>query len=151
VVSLVTIFTITAQADNFDISPEGNDAWSGTLPAPDPAGTDGPVATMEQAQLLAREALKDSQSAEPVHVFLRAGRYELKKTITFTTDDSGTEMNPVVWSGFPGEVAEISGGQRLKNFTHVTSPEVLQRLSHADCSSENSPDCDDLILSPRCT
>ena len=36
------------------VSPTGNDSWSGTLSAPNKAGTDGPVASLERARDVAR-------------------------------------------------------------------------------------------------
>jgi len=36
--------------DTFYVSPDGNDKWSGTLPAPNAAKTDGPFATLARAQ-----------------------------------------------------------------------------------------------------
>ena len=34
----------------FYVAPDGNDAWSGTLPAPNAAHSDGPFATFEHAR-----------------------------------------------------------------------------------------------------
>lgn len=49
----VTINTGTPSAATADfyIAPNGNDAWSGTLAAPNTSATDGPFATLSRAQL----------------------------------------------------------------------------------------------------
>jgi hypothetical protein len=47
-------FVVPEKAD-FYVAGDGNDRWSGTLPAQNDAGTDGPFATIERA----REAVRD--------------------------------------------------------------------------------------------
>jgi hypothetical protein len=39
--------TLTDAEEILYLSPSGNDAWSGTLPAPNPGKSDGPLATKE--------------------------------------------------------------------------------------------------------
>src|SRR5262245_44797612 len=41
---------------DFYISPHGDDNWSGRLPEPNSARTDGPLATLDQARLKVRAA-----------------------------------------------------------------------------------------------
>ena len=55
---------------------DGNDQWSGKLAAPNPQGTDGPVATIRQAQQLVR-AIKTAEPdrATPIVVAVRGGTY----------------------------------------------------------------------------
>ena len=53
----------------------GNDAWSGTLAAPNAAGSDGPFASLDRA----RDAIRQMKTAGPlprggVTVWLRGGR-----------------------------------------------------------------------------
>ena len=43
-----------APAKEYYISPDGKDNWSGTLPEPNSEGTDGPMATIDQMQLIMR-------------------------------------------------------------------------------------------------
>ena len=48
----------TADAADFHVSPQGNDAWSGRFPEPNAGGTDGPFASLERARdvVCARQA-----------------------------------------------------------------------------------------------
>ena len=48
----------------FYVATDGNDDWSGTLPAPNEAGTDGPFATLARARDAIR-ALKQEGPALP--------------------------------------------------------------------------------------
>lgn len=43
-------FSPAEKKADFYVSPTGNDSWSGTLPQPNIQKTDGPFATIEQAQ-----------------------------------------------------------------------------------------------------
>jgi len=67
-----------AESADFYVSPRGNDQWSGTVAAPKPDGSDGPVATVERAQKLVRE-LRAAQPERicPLVVSLRGGMYTL--------------------------------------------------------------------------
>lgn len=98
------------------VSPSGNDAWSGQLAAPNPAGTDGPLATIEKARDRIRE-IKTTQSGltKPVHVFLCGGTYPMGEPLVFTEADSGTEACPITYQAYPGEQPILSGGVLLPN------------------------------------
>ncbi|MEX2381953.1 MAG: hypothetical protein WD490_06190 [Opitutales bacterium] len=64
-------------AADFFVSPDGDDAWSGTFPAPERNGEDGPFATLARAQEAAREAGREEPGALTVQV--REGVYPLKE------------------------------------------------------------------------
>ena len=70
------------------VAPNGNDSWSGTLPAPNPANTDGPLATFDRARAGVQSLNKTALSQ--VIVQFRAGTYFLPSTEQFTAADSGT-------------------------------------------------------------
>jgi hypothetical protein len=106
----------------FFVSPIGNDAWTGTLAAPNAAKTDGPLATLEQARNTIRK-LKQSQGGtlkQPVHVLLRSGTYSLEKPLVLTPEDSGVSAFPVTYKAYPNESPTLSGGQPLKTWKAVT-------------------------------
>ncbi|MEI6503014.1 MAG: hypothetical protein WCP21_18550, partial [Armatimonadota bacterium] len=57
------------------VSPSGSDAWSGKLPAPNAAKTDGPLATLTSARDAIRKLKAGGPLAAPVEVRLRGGVY----------------------------------------------------------------------------
>ena len=85
------------------VSPTGSDAASGSAQKP--------VATLQQAQLLARTALASGQR---VRVTLTGGVYRLERTLAFSQEDSGTDEAPVVWQASAGQQVTISGGTLLE-------------------------------------
>ena len=85
------------------VSPAGNDAADGTANAP--------VASLTEAQELERQQLGKGRA---VRVILRGGTYYLPSTLVFTSQDSGTKEQPVVWRAAPGQTPVISGAVPLK-------------------------------------
>jgi len=105
---------VRANSADFYISPQGNDAWSGRLPEPNAARTDGPVATFARALALVRELRqKEPDRDRPVVIQVRGGTYWLKEPIRLTPEDSGTENSPTVFEAFPGESPILSGGRMI--------------------------------------
>ncbi len=100
-----------AQTADFYVSPVGRDTWSGRLPAPNRAKTDGPFATLEQARKAVRAAR--AQARRVIRVQLRGGTYWLKQGVVFEPEDSGSEGAPVVYEAYPGEKPVLSGGVRV--------------------------------------
>lgn len=100
------------------VSPDGNDTWSGTLPAPNASGSDGPFASLARAQNIVRSAIA-ATSGQPFAVLLRGGSYYLPVsptsagTLNFTNADSGTASALVTWQNYPGETPVVSGGVPL--------------------------------------
>jgi len=116
------------------VATNGNDAWSGLLPAPNAGGTDGPFATLEAA----RNAIRSLKSGSglpvgPIRVNLRGGRYMRQSPFTLTSSanpaDSGTPTSPIVYQAYPGETPVIIGGMSVTGFQAVTDPNVLARLT----------------------
>ena len=129
---LITLAGCTAKQNGksvFYVSKSGDDSWSGKLSEPNSSKTDGPFATFEKA----RNAIRTFKLTEPlpeggITVYIRSGVYEITKTLKLTTDDSGTESSPVVWSAYPEEKVIFSGGKILSGFEAVTDPDVLVRI-----------------------
>jgi hypothetical protein len=91
------------------VSPNGNDAWSGSLAGPNGQGTDGPVATLDRARDILRE--KKSAADEEGHVVIADGRYQLAKPFVLTPEDSG-----VTYEASPGARPVFSGGKVIRGF-----------------------------------
>jgi hypothetical protein len=99
------------------VAPNGRDSWSGTLAAPNPALTDGPFATFEQA----RDAVQslDKTGLKQVTVWFRGGTYYLPATLQLAEHDSGSPSLRITYAAFPGETPVFSGGVRLQNWIHI--------------------------------
>jgi hypothetical protein len=91
------------------VSPLGRDTWSGALPEPNSAGTDGPLHTIDRARALVREQKQIGALMAPVMVFLRGGRYALTTPLAFSPGDSG----PITYAAYPGEQPIFDGGERI--------------------------------------
>ncbi len=96
---------------DFYIAVDGNDSWSGTLPAPNADKTDGPFATLEKAQEAVRtlkakvyKPKKDPVetrwigsphklgSGKDIVVLIRDGYYSLEKPLIFNPEDGGERV-----------------------------------------------------------
>lgn len=118
VLILIVCCTLSAAADlRLYVAPGGDDAWSGTLPQANDAGTDGPFATLSRARDAVRELRQSGKADGPVTVLLRGGEYFIAEPLVFTPEDSGTPAAPVTYAAYPGETPQIIGGRKLTGFT----------------------------------
>ena len=78
--------TDSTRADLY-LSPDGDDAWSGTRPEPNAEGTDGPLASLHRAQEILRERKEAGELWGHVTVLLRGGRYPITKTLSFGPEE----------------------------------------------------------------
>ncbi len=92
-----------AAGREFFVSPQGNDAWSGTLPDPAATGTDGPLRSLAKACSLVRPG--DTCT-------LRDGVYRevLRPGI------SGTAAAPITFTVYSGETAVLTGTEPLADW-----------------------------------
>ena len=97
----------------FYVATNGNDQWSGKLPAPNDAKTDGPFASITKARDAIRKLKADGELPAPVTVQIRGGKYYLSETITFGPQDSGVPDKPISYVAYPGEKPELIGGKRI--------------------------------------
>ncbi len=96
-------------------APNGNDSWSGRLPATNSASTDGPVASFDRARALAQGVVKAGLTRLAVQ--FRGGTYPLASPVTFTSADSGASSLPILYQNYPGETPVFTGGLRVTNWT----------------------------------
>ena len=107
----------------FYVSLQGNDAWSGRLPEPNAARTDGPLATLARARDAIRSMRAEETLRRPVIVYMRGGVYTLGAPLVFLTDDSGTPEAPITYTSYPGEEVVLSGGRTITGWkkSHLAS------------------------------
>ena len=124
-VYILALMTVTASVCNaastkadFYLSPNGSDAWSGTLSNPNTKGTDGPFATLERARDAVHD-LKKIKSADIV-VLVRAGTYLLEDTVVFGLEDLGVGDFTITYAAYPGEKPVFSSGREIKDWTKVS-------------------------------
>lgn len=94
---------------NLYIAKNGDDKWSGKYPVPNKIGTDGPLATLSRARDLIRELKLAGEFNAPILVLLTAGTYRLRETFLLESQDSGTKVNPITYSAYPGDKVIITG------------------------------------------
>ena len=106
---------LSAEPLKLYVSPKGNDAWSGRLPEPNAAKTDGPFATL----IGARDAIRKLRlsgtgglAREPVTVAVRGGTYWMDEPLGLGPRDSF-----VTYAAYQDERPILSGGQRLQGWT----------------------------------
>lgn len=94
------------------VAPDGQDRWSGRLPAPNTQRSDGPFATLERARDAIRALKRSAGLSSPVTVSLRGGRYPLTRPIEFGPQDSA----PVTYAPYPGEQPVLDSGLRIRDW-----------------------------------
>lgn len=109
---LLALTALPAFADHeFYVAPNGNDAWSGALAAPNADATDGPWQSLEGARDAVRRLRADGKLERRVIINLREGTYaRYGAPLQLGPEDSGKPGAPVLWRAMPGERATISGG-----------------------------------------
>lgn len=111
------------------VAPQGNDAWSGALSAPNATRTDGPLASLTRARDRVREIKKAPGTPPPsVIIEVQGGVYEMAAALELTAEDSGTVSRPVTIRAARGQTVRLVGGRVITGFQPVTDPAVLQRL-----------------------
>jgi len=103
----------TSEALQLYVSPQGNDAWTGTLKKPNESKTDGPFATIQGARDAIRKLKAAGKVTGPIEVLLGEGTYFTEQPIVFTPEDSGTQEAPITYAAFPGTSPVISGGRLI--------------------------------------
>ena len=104
----------------FYVSPNGNDRWTGRLPARDALNSDGPFGSLARARDAVRETRAGRTSGSliesPITVFLLEGTHRLAEALVLDARDSGTLESPVTYAAFPGTKPILSGSVELKDW-----------------------------------
>jgi hypothetical protein len=115
------VWSAAASAD-FYVAPDGNDAWSGRLPAPRADRGDGPLASLEGARNAIRRLKAQEPLKRPVRVLVRGGVYRLARPVVFGPEDTGTEAAPITFAAWPGESPIFSGGVPISGWKKAEGP-----------------------------
>ena len=101
----------------FFVATNGNDQWSGRLPAPRRKGTAGPFATLPRALKAVREARQHGavESRQTATVFLCGGTYFVEAPIVLTPEDSN-----LLLMACPGTTPVLSGGRPIAGWKEVS-------------------------------
>ena len=91
------------------VATSGRDTWTGHLPEPNAAHTDGPFATLQRAREEIRRLKSPGQLREGVTVFVRGGTHYLADTLELGPQDSGTAEHPIRYTRFGNERVVLKG------------------------------------------
>ena len=92
---------------------DGDDRWSGRLPAANTDGSDGPLASLAGARDAVRRLKHAGELQQPVEIRVRGGTYRLAEPLRLSGGDSGTAACPISYLPYPGEQPVLSGGRRI--------------------------------------
>jgi hypothetical protein len=106
-----------AAASTLYVSPDGNDAWSGTASHPNARKTDGPVASLLGARNAVRRLRSAGKPLEPITVEIAGGEYPLLEPVHFEPRDGGTRKAPVTYSAANGAHPVFTGGRTITGWT----------------------------------
>jgi len=113
---LVVILSGVAGATTFYVAPDGDDSWTGQRARPNPARTDGPLASLNGARDAIRKFRAKTDRTGPVNVQVCGGWYTMQEPFVLTPADSGTMKSPVTYQAGRGGPAVFSGGRVIKGF-----------------------------------
>lgn len=116
---LVTVSAATAI--EFQVAPDGNDAWSGKRLRPNAAHTDGPLATLIGARDAIRHLKQQGPLTEAIHVVVAGGRYECATPLELDLQDSGTAPAPIIYEAAKGARPVFSNGRVIQGWQPGTN------------------------------
>jgi len=119
------------RALNFYVAANGNDAWSGGLPAPTRSG-DGPFATVQAAQRAIARRKAHGGLPGPVTVWIRQGTYRLTRPLQFTRVDSGSASTPITYEAYTGETPVFTGDQVIATHWRPYPGDGRIKMTHID-------------------
>ena len=116
---------------DFFVAPNGNDAWTGRLAAPNRDRSDGPLASLVGARDAIRHLKKQGSLDRPVRVLVRGGLYRVEEPIVFQTQDSG-RPEATILGALNIRATSIRPGKMAKRI-----PACRLRFSTADFSTSS--------------
>jgi hypothetical protein len=119
IVYLLTFIVLTEVKANFYVDPVNGSTSSGTT------GTlADPFKTIEQARNAVR--LVNSNMTSDIYVYLRGGEYSLSNTLTFSSQDGGSNGYKVIYKAFGIEKPIVSGGKRITGWSVVSGNKYFE-------------------------
>ena len=117
---------VSAEVKKIYVSPDGNDAGSGSRWRP--------FASFARAQQAVREARQSGKTFDGIEVLFAEGAYRLDAPIVVTAEDGGTDTMPVTYKArYENRMPAFSGGRRITGWTvgadgvwSVVLPEVKE-------------------------
>ncbi len=122
----VMVIGHVATAADLHVSPQGNDAWTGTLERPNETNTDGPLASLVGVRDAIRRLKATGALPQPIRVRIQSGEYAIREPIVFEPQDSGTDQCPISYVGSPDERPIISGGRQISGWRKQDGRWVVQ-------------------------
>ena len=102
------VWTVTAAAADFYVSPAGNDAHPGTA--------DQPWASLTRARDAVRALRAQGPLTETIRIHVADGSYAITEPLLLTPEDSGTAQAAVIYQAADGARPVFSGGRRLSGW-----------------------------------
>jgi beta-glucanase (GH16 family) len=99
------------------VAPDGKDAWSGRIAAPNDARTDGPLASLDGARAAVRRLKAQGVPVGPITVEIAGATYPMPEPLVLAPDDTGTAAAPIVYRARAGERPVFDGGRPISGFT----------------------------------
>ncbi len=116
-----------------NLSAQNNVADFYVLPAGDdgnPGSFEKPFKSLDRARLAVRE-LKKTVKDRDIRVYLRGGKYQLDETVVFELQDSGANGQKIIYAGYPGETATLSGAVPVSDWKKMNADKKLPgRIKH---------------------
>jgi len=111
------IATPKSSPGTYFVATNGNDLWSGRLPAPKRDRTDGPFLTLSRAVQASRgyRAQNGHTDGQTPRIYLEAGIHFASAPVTLTPEDSGLRL-----AAYPGAAPVLSGGRLITGWREVT-------------------------------
>ena len=109
---------------DFYVAVDGSDQWSGKLPEPNEARTDGPFATLTRARNAIR-AMKQLGGKKQLQVLIRGGVYRLDKPVVFTIEDSAPIDGAITYAAYGNEKPVFTSAVPIVGWKKPSQPSTL--------------------------
>lgn len=111
------------------VAGDGDDHFSGRIPATNSARTDGPFRTLDGARdALRRLRAAGARPSGAVRVEIRGGEYSRTQPFVLDAEDGGTANAPITYAAYAGESVHVTGGAHIRSIELLRDDAVLQRI-----------------------